>query len=137
VTDLDPTALKDVKRRLEAPNVNPMEIKKELGVTVAAMYHDRQSAIDARAEFGRVFSSRGVPDEIPEFSVTSLGDKIWVVRLLTETKSVASGGEARRLIKGGGLYVDNERISDCTLEITLRPGMIVKAGKRRFFRIID
>lgn len=137
VTDLDSTQLEEIKQRLGTPGVNPMDVKKDLGVTLATMYHDRQSADEARAEFERVFSSRGIPDEIPEFSITTLGTKIWIVKLLSETKSVTSGGEARRLIKGGGFYIDNERITDDSLEIPLRPGMVVKAGKRRFFRIID
>jgi tyrosyl-tRNA synthetase len=49
---------------------------------------------------------------------------------------VKSGGEARRLIKGGGLYLNDERISDESLELELSEGMLFKVGKRRFFKIV-
>lgn len=137
VTDVDPKTLADIKAKLESPGLNPMELKKELGVTLASMYHGSESAQEARAEFERVFSSKGIPDEIPEFSAAKLGKKIWIVKLLTETKMVESGGEARRLIKGGGLYLDNERLSDDSLELDLKPGMLIKVGKRRFLRIVE
>ena len=137
VTDTGKTRLDEIKARLESPEYNPRDLKMELGVTLATMYHDREQAEEARGEFERVFSGGGIPDDIPEFSISELGKKIWIVKLLQSTDMVKSGGEARRLIKGGGLYLDNERISDDSLEIELGKGMLFKVGKRRFFRIIE
>lgn len=136
VTDLDTEALKDIKARLASREFNPMELKKELGVTLVAMYHSQEAAREARAEFERVFSDRGIPDDIPEFSAARLGGRLWIVRLLTETGMVKSGGEARRLIKGGGVYLNDERVNDDSLEIDLSEGMLFKVGKRRFFKIV-
>jgi len=135
-TDATPDYLKTVKKRLKSPDYNPMELKKELGRMLVEMYHDSEAAKQAREEFERVFSDHGIPDDMPEFSVSELGSKIWVVKLLTETNMVKSGGEARRLIKGGGLYLDNDRISDDSQEVKLEAGMLFKVGKRRFFRIV-
>jgi len=136
VTDADTAQLADIKNKLASEEFNPRDLKMELGVTLAARYHDREQAAEARAEFERVFSDGGIPDDIPEFSISSLGKKIWVVKLLTGTEMAKSGGEARRLIKGGGLYLNNERISDDSLELELTQGMLFKVGKRRFFRIV-
>lgn len=137
LTDIAVAALADVKARLASSEYNPMDIKKELAVTLVGMYHSREAGIEAREEFERVFSDKGLPDDIPEFSLAGLGKRIWVVKLLTETGTVKTGGEARRLIKGGGLYVNNERITDESLELELSAGMLFKAGKRRFFKIVD
>jgi len=137
VTGVDKEKLRDIKEKLASPEFNPRDLKMELGLTLVSMYHDRQAALEAKAEFERVFSGGGVPDDIPEFSVSELGGTIWVVKLLTETKMVKSGGEARRLIKGGGLYLDNKRITDESLEIELKDGMLFKVGKRRFFKIVE
>jgi len=136
VTDTDGAALRDIKDKLASPEANPMEIKKNLGTTLVAMYYDAAAAGKAREEFEHQFSDKGIPDDIPEFSVARLEKRMWIVKLLTETGMVKSGGEARRLIKGGGLYVNNERISDDSLEVELQEGMLVKVGKRRFFRIV-
>jgi tyrosyl-tRNA synthetase len=137
VTDTDKEALAEVKVKLASSEFNPKDIKMDLGITLVSMYHDREKALEARAEFERVFPGGGVPDEVPKFSASDLGGKIWIVRLLTKTDMVKSGGEARRLIKGGGLYLDGERISDDSLEIDLAEGMLFKVGKRRFFKIIQ
>ncbi len=136
VTDSDRETLDRVKADLASETVNPKLLKEELGVILATMYHDKDQAEHARQEFGRMFTDKGIPDDVPEFSIANLGQTIWVVRLLTETKMVNSGGEARRLIKGGGLYLDNERIEDDKLELDLKEGLLFKVGKRRFFRII-
>ena len=136
VTDISPKELREIKARLESTDFNPMDLKKDLGVLLVSMYHDRDKGLEARAEFERIFSDRGVPDDMPEFSLAKLEKKIWVVKLLADTKTVASRGEARRLIKAGGLYIDNDRMSDDTAEITLKKGMLFKVGKRKFFRIV-
>ncbi|MEZ5359253.1 MAG: tyrosine--tRNA ligase [Candidatus Zixiibacteriota bacterium] len=136
VTDCGPDEMKDIKARLESDEFNPMEQKKALGVLLVSMYHDKEKGIEAKEEFERVFSDHGVPDDIPEFSIAELGDKPWIVKLLDDTKMVGSRGEARRLIKAGGLYIDNERMGDDSAEIALKPGMLFKVGKRKFFRIV-
>jgi tyrosyl-tRNA synthetase len=136
LTDADKETLTDIKAKLASEEINPRDLKMELGVRLASMYHDRELALEAKAEFERVFSGGGIPDDIPEFSAMELGGTVWVVKLLTNTKMVKSGGEARRLIKGGGLYLDNERVIDDSLEIKLIEGMLFKVGKRRFFKIV-
>ncbi len=47
-----------------------------------------------------------------------------------------SKGEATRLIKGGGVYVDERRVADPQEEITLRPGMLLRVGKRKVVRLV-
>jgi len=135
VTDVNGDKLEDVKAKLASSEYNPRDLKMELGETLVAMYYSTEKAQEASKEWERVFSERKLPSDMPEFSISTLGERIWVVKLLTETKMVKSGGEARRLIKGGGLYLNNERIADDSAEIDLTEGMIFKVGKRRFFRI--
>ncbi len=136
VTDVDAVYLKEVKEKLISLEFNPMILKKELAFRLVSMYHDEEAARIARAEFKRMFTDKGIPDDMPEYSISELGDRIWIIKLLTQTGMVKSGGEARRLIKGGGLYLNDERISDESLELELSEGMLFKVGKRRFFKIV-
>jgi hypothetical protein len=38
-------------------------------------------------------------------------------------------------VRGGGVYVDEERASDAQEEIELKPGMLVRVGKRKVVRL--
>ena len=61
--------------------------------------------------------------------------------LFTEVGLTPSRGEAKRLIKQGGLYVNDERI-DCVERLLTsqgpraRRGMLLKAGKKKVHRIV-
>ncbi len=45
-------------------------------------------------------------------------------------------GEARRLIEGGGVYVDERRVEDPKEEIELKSGMLLRVGKKRVARLV-
>ena len=135
VTDVSLERLAKIKADLEGEETNPMDIKKELGETLVSMYHTREEARKARDEFKRVFSKKEIPDEVPEFDCAAYGEQVWIVRLLTDAGLVKSNGEARRLIKGGGVSVDGEKVSADDFELDLKDGLLVKVGKRRFLKI--
>ena len=53
-------------------------------------------------------------------------------KLLLHCKLVATGGEAKRMIKQGAVRVNEDRISDPNLQITPADEMVVRVGKRKF-----
>jgi len=135
VTDVPATRLAEIKEQLADDKTNPMIIKKELGEIIVSMYHSSEEASAAREEFERVFSKKELPEEIDEFDCKSFGDNVWIIKLLTETKMASSNGEARRLIKGGGVSLDGEKVTDENLELKLKDNILLKVGKRRFLRL--
>ncbi len=68
------------------------------------------------------------------------GDGMWVVKLLVDAGMSKSNGDARRLIQGGGAYINDERIAaaDATVKLTdfVDGGIVVKAGKKNMKRIV-
>jgi tyrosyl-tRNA synthetase len=134
-TDIPETRLKEIKATLESGKTNPMNIKKELGQTLVAQYHDAEAARTAREEFERVFSRKEIPEDVPEFDASGYGSRIWIVQLLEDSHMVNSRGEARRLIRGGGVSIDGVKVTDEDLELTLKNGQMIKAGKRRYLKI--
>ncbi len=135
VTDVQRERLLEIKEKLIDNTTNPRDLKVELGETIVRMYHSEKDAAEAREEFERVFSQKELPEDMPEFKTDEFGDKIWIVKLLTETGMASSNGEARRLIKGGGVSIDGDKINDDNLELKLKDDMILKVGKRRFVRL--
>ena len=124
--------------RLLADDAHPRDAKVALARRLVEMYHSKEAADAAEAEFNRVFSRHELPSDIPETEIPAgkLKDgAIWIVDLMRETGLVGSGGEARRLIAQDGVSIDGERISDTNAQITIEEPIILKVGKRRFARI--
>jgi len=135
VTDVPLEKLAEIKKALEDDTTNPMDTKKELGEEVVKMYYSAEDARDAREEFERVFSNKEVPEDVPGFDCGAYNSKVWIVRLLTDSGMAKSNGEARRLIKGGAISIDGEKIVDENLEIKPINGQMLKVGKRRFLKL--
>ena len=113
--------------------LSPREAKARLAREIVAMYHGKIAAGETEKEFERVFSQHRVPSSIP---VKKINKKtINIVDLLVETGLAASRGEARRLVEQGGVKVDGKMESDWSDEITVKSGMVIQVGKRRFVRL--
>lgn len=134
VTDIDVGELAGIKEALEDESTNPMDLKKKLGETIVEMYYNKEEAVEAREEFERVFSNKETPEDVPEFDCTPYTDKVWIVKILTDSKMAKSNGEARRLIKGGAVSIDGEKVGDDNFELVPKSGQLLKVGKRRFLK---
>ncbi|HQL81616.1 MAG TPA: hypothetical protein PK307_05405, partial [Spirochaetota bacterium] len=119
--------------------VHPRDVKVILAKNICAQFYDQETAERAAGEFTRVFSNKEVPDDVPEFHVPDgekTGGSIWIVKLMVLAGTAATNGEARRLIKGGGVTFNNEKISAEDYELPLPAEGILKVGKRKFVKII-
>jgi tyrosyl-tRNA synthetase len=135
VTDISIERLAEIKNSLENGANNPMEIKMELGETLVTMYHSADAGKKAREEFRRVFSDHQIPEDIPELDCSGYPKPVWIAKIMTDGKLTKSNGEARRLIKGGGVSIDGQKITDEEFELNIKNGMLLKVGKRRFLRL--
>ncbi|MCB2229111.1 tyrosine--tRNA ligase [bacterium] len=141
-TDVSLEELAEIKRTLDNSSANPMETKKQLGVRLVDMYHAAGSGAEARAEFERIFSKGQLPDDMPEMSssqIAELGldpEKLYLVGFMTKAGLSKSNGEARKLIAGGGVSIDGEKVSDADFEFAVSGEMILKVGKRRFLKLL-
>ncbi len=131
LTDITDEELKETAAQLGT--VNPRDIKMKLAFTVTAEYHGAEGAQKAQDEFINVFSNKGLPDDMPE--ITDAQGKN-ILDLLMELNFVPSKGEAKRLIAGGGVKFDGEKITDTGYIITLEKDVILQAGKRKFAKLI-
>ncbi|WP_298039241.1 tyrosine--tRNA ligase [uncultured Desulfuromonas sp.] len=115
--------------------MHPMEAKKTLARELVTRFHGPDMARKAEEEFVQQFKQKEVPEDIPVVTLTET-EPVWICRLLTEAGLTSSNGEARRLVKQGGVKLDGEKLADASLEIAPRGEHVVQAGKRRFARIV-
>lgn len=134
-TNVSNSKLSEIKSQLTNGTSNPRDIKRELARTLVTMYHNQEAAETAQQEFDNIFINKGLPDEIEEFNI---GDKkeINILDLIILVNFASSKGEARRLLTQGGVSIDGEKINDVQSSISVKSGMILKVGKRKFIKLI-
>ncbi len=132
VTDLLPDQIEAKRRAMEAGE-NPRDIKHELAWELVRRYHGADEADEAKAHFRKVFVHKDIPDEIPEYRISE--DEVFINKLMTESGLCRSGGEAKRLIGQGGVYLNGKRILSHNRALRVHDGDILKVGKRKFLRI--
>ena len=133
LTDITPENLKSIEEQLESGNVNPRNIKLQLAHTITEEYHGKENADKAQEEFINVVSNKGIPQDIP--SVTIENGK-GILDLLLDLKFVQSKGEAKRLIQGGGVKIDGDKISDLNYTLNIESEAVLQAGKRKFAKLV-
>lgn len=123
----------------EVAHLHPKEAKKKLSWTVVASLHGVDEADRAQAHFARVFEGKRPPEALQEVAVGHLLDqegKAAVAELLVATGLVASKSEARRLLSQGGVWLDGAKLPAGQDKVGIRPGMILRVGRRKFARLV-
>ena len=115
---------------------HPKEAKVRLALELVERFHSRDAAVEAQAEFDRMFGSgRGLPDEIPERDVQCRDGGIALGPLLRECGLAPSTTEASRLVAQGGVEVDGRRASDPRERFAAGGVHLLRVGKRRVCRV--
>ena len=122
-------------RKEVAGGRNPKDIKVLLAQELVARFHDRAAAEHATAEFESRFRQHALPEDMLEVTLQLASDSIGVAQTMKQAGLVDSTSEANRLIDGGGLKLNGERVSDKGLMLTRGTSVVAQAGKRRFARI--
>jgi len=115
---------------LRSGETHPMQLKKDLAREIVSMYHGDEAAERAAQHFESVHQAKQVPDEMPE---CVLAGPAGLIDLLVEQGLASSKSEARRLIKGGGVRIDQQPVSDFDRQVAA--SCLIQVGKRRFLRV--
>ncbi|WP_300715886.1 tyrosine--tRNA ligase [Hydrogenophaga sp.] len=115
-----------------AQGANPKDAKVALAKEITTRFHSAAAADAAEQDFINR-SKGGVPDEIPEVSLS--GAPLGIGSLLKSSGLAPSTSEANRLIEGGGVRVDGVVISDKALKLPAGT-FVVQVGKRKFARVL-
>ncbi|MDQ5938504.1 MAG: tyrosyl-tRNA synthetase [Patescibacteria group bacterium] len=124
-------SLEEIKKIMALPN--PRDAKAKLAMEVTKMFHGEKEALKAEQEFTNIFAKKENPDDMPEFAISQ--NTISPVELLLQMQLVTSKGEAKRLIDGGGLKLNHEKVATWDKDINIKSGDVIQAGKRKFGKI--
>ena len=126
-------------RKLEAlGGLEINEAKKVLATEATALLHGRDAANEAAETARRTFEEGALAESLPTVEIPrgELDAGVGVLNAFVKAGLVASNGEARRQIKGGGLRVNDEAVTDEKMALSaanLTPEGVIKLsfGKKK------
>ena len=119
----------------QADGMNPRDIKISLAKEIIARFHDDQAADEAEKNFINQFQKKNIPDNIEELNLNWKEDSMLLPNLLKAARMTESTSEAMRMIKQGGVRIDEEKITDPKHAILKNSVAIYQVGKRKFKKI--
>jgi len=118
--------------------MHPMEAKKQLAAKCVATYHSTEAAQACRDDWDTRFSKRDIANaELPSYTLGERKDVLGVVQhaYLSVFEQTMSGGDARRLIQGGSIQLNGEKLGDPKAEPAWETGAVLKLDKKRSVRL--
>ncbi len=123
------TLLTDIER---PKNLDPREAKLFLAEKIVSDLHSPILAKKAKNYWLKTFSQKELPKEAPLLRLKE--KKIKIIDLLLKA-GIKSKSEARRLIFQKAIEINNEIKNDPKEEIEINEEVILKIGKKRFYKI--
>ncbi len=138
-----------LRQQLKDKVKDPRDAKKELAMELVTRYHGPGEAEHALKEYEKL-QTKEVPDEIPEkvisveaggsgssgaADITASKKATWLPQIMKETGLAKSTGEAMRLIKQGGVKINDAAVTDPETKLT-QGEYIIRVGKRRFYKVV-
>ncbi len=132
----------DEVRRLGALKGSQINAAKEvLAFELTKIVHGEEEAIKAQEAARALFQNQSGSADMPSTVLTKeeLGDGINVLDLLLKAELIPSKGEGRRLIKQGGIYINNDKVDSFELTITddhfENNELLFRKGKKVYHKI--
>ncbi|MFA5878031.1 MAG: tyrosine--tRNA ligase [Candidatus Staskawiczbacteria bacterium] len=136
-TEVSLIEIENMTKGLQANTIKPMDAKAKLAREVVRFYHGGKLAAAAEDEFNKVVRKGDLPSEMRTIhmsdngiSISSTSSDLIFNLGLTDSKS-----EAKRLVEQGAFSVDGKVHTDWKTKPDLKPGSVIKAGKRKFIKI--
>jgi tyrosyl-tRNA synthetase len=136
LTDVPLQDLNLWRKQICENRLNPRDLKVKLARMVVADFWGEKEAGEAAEEFDRIFAQKESPEKMLPLELDA--PEILLLDLLVDNGILPSRGEAKRLIRQGGISIDGQKIDDIGLNISLTQdeSAVLRVGKRKFFRLI-
>lgn len=131
-TDLPLKEVKKITKELEG-GANPRDAKARLAYEIVAMFHGKKAADNAEKSFDRIFRKKKKPKVIEEVEVAP--GTLTLTDLLVAADLASSKSEARRLVKQGGVHLDDKIQEKADAEVDTTKEPLLQVGKRHFKQI--
>ncbi len=135
VTDISTDDLPGIRKKAKE---DPRNSKHDLAFAIVRMYHGEQSAKDAREYFEKTVIQKDVPDDAPVLSFET-GSSHRLLDIISDANLTSSNGETKRMMKQGGISLDDVKINDPNhvIHFENKSEIVLKVGKRNYAKLIS
>ncbi len=116
-------------------SLHPMKLKKEMAAGIIARFWSKDDAVKAQQTFESLFQKQDFSKATEASLPAGTPNPLWIIEFLKQLKAIPSTSEGKRLIESGAVDIDEKTITDFKAEVAWKPGMTVKVGKHKFYRI--
>ena len=120
-----------IKENVQKGTLHPKVAKENLALELVTRFYNEELATLAKAEFDNVFKANKLPSDMNEIEVE---EGIWICKALVDAGIEPSTSQARRDIKQNAVSIDQKKISDEKLNLTVGE-YILQVGKRKFAKV--
>lgn len=131
-TDIHPDEIAKIEKELNEGK-NPRDVKFYLAEVITSLYHSKEEVREAIKFYEEAFMNKAIPENIEEVKVEG-GTLLDITSDLVEKGFVESRNEFRRLIKQGGVKLNQKKID--SLDVSIQSGDVLKIGKKKFLKIL-
>jgi tyrosyl-tRNA synthetase len=136
LTELPQAKITEIADGIKSGKLHPKKVKSDLAKIFVTQFYDKKSADSAEAEFEEIFKNNELPADIPVVKIKKADSKISMAKLLVETGLLPTSGEAKRMIRGGGVKLNGEKVADENQIFEYKGETVLSVGKRKHVKII-
>ncbi|MDR3646497.1 MAG: tyrosine--tRNA ligase [Candidatus Babeliales bacterium] len=116
-------------------NLSPINIKKHMAYEILKKFWSETDANIGQEYFENIFQKKEYSAAQEVILPADTANPIWIVDLLRLLDAIKTSSEAKRLIEEKAVRINDDIISDFKAQIECKPGMIIKVGKHRIYKI--
>lgn len=127
--------IKTLKEQVAGKQMHPMDLKKDMAQAIIKKFWSEKEADAARSAFEAVFQKKDYSQAESVTLPADTANPLWIVDLLRALKAIQTSSEAKRLITSNAVIIDDAPITDFKAQIDWKPGMVIKVGKHRIYKL--
>lgn len=132
--------MEEVRRLGALQDAQINQAKKVLAFEVTKLVHGQEKAEAAAKAAEALFGGNALEGSVPTTRLSSLEGCKRVIDLMVKAGLCKSLGEGRRLIAGGGVYLNDEKVTNPEQEVGPQDfgaeGLMLRKGKKAYHRIL-
>ena len=115
--------------------------KKVLAFEVTKLVHGEEEALKAQQAAEALFGGGGNMENVPTIEITEADKTAKIIDVLTAAKVFSSKREARQMVAQGGLYVQDNAVTDPEAFLSAdmfdaEQSLLIRKGKKKYFRLV-